>query len=455
MLSLSRRLRVFVENMSQHILLSGLNGMDIFIDHQDCEIFESMLASSIINSNIKVHKVCITRREFNFLATPEKFDAIAKFIQSLARKYVAYFNKKYQRSGTIWDGRFRSTIVEDDMIFVVMKYLDQKSFQDGCISGDGLVFLTHHQMYKNLGFTDIDRLHNFSNITQNIDTEKLDFVESCLKKQIPTASIEFVKNLEKNIGMALSEGQRGRPKKQNQEEKNKMYKNLQVLDKEKHKSLKINPMNDLHFAKNMSSITVGANEVGLMGINFPVVFSADKIPSLMAILSITGENLAINSDGKWMTKYIPSTLRRYPFALASSKEDQNQKVILIDEDSDLFSKTKGKGLFNSKSEQTDVLQNATKFLTAYEQQMQITKNVAKLIADSGILEDREISVGEGDEKKVLVNGFRIVNKEKLNALSDDVLADWVRKGIISMIDSHLKSLDNIKTLFTLAQQRQK
>ena len=77
-----------------------------------------------------------------------------------------------------------------------------------------------------------------------------------------------------------------------------------------------------------------------------------------------------------------------------------------------------------------------------------------MIVQSGILEEREITVGEGEEKKVLVNGFRIINQEKLHALSDAVLADWVRRGIISFIDLHLKSLENIQTLFNLASAKQ-
>ncbi len=53
-----------------------------------------------------------------------------------------------------------------------------------------------------------------------------------------------------------------------------------------------------------------------------------------------------------------------------------------------------------------------------------------------ILEEREISVGEGETKKVLINGFLVINREKLNALSDEILASWVRRGIISFIDAH-------------------
>jgi putative transposase len=234
-----------------------------------------------------------------------------------------------------------------------------------------------------------------------------------------------------------------------------MYNNLVVLDKEKHSELKINPLENLEFAKNSVFVPVIANEILQIGAAFPVVFTSEENPSLVSLVSLGGDSLAINNENKWITSYVPSFFRKYPFSLASTKENPNQKVILIDEESKLFSKTKGKQLFEKSGEQSETLKHAINFLTAHEKDMVITKNVAKLIKDSGILEDREISVGEGEEKKILVNGFKVVDREKLNALSDDILADWVRKGIIGLIDVHLKSLDNIQTLFNLAQQRQK
>lgn len=233
-----------------------------------------------------------------------------------------------------------------------------------------------------------------------------------------------------------------------------MYKNLVVLDKKQHKELKLSPMQELSFAKDSAFMPVVANEVPLVGAAFPVVFTADAAASLVALVSLGGESLAINAEGKWITSYVPSYLRKYPFSLAGTQENPEQKVVLIDEKSSLFSKSKGKQLFKKDGSQSETLANAINFLTAHENEAVVTANVAKLIADSGILEDREISVGEGDEKKVLVNGFRVVNREKLNALSDDVLADWVRKGIIALIDAHIKSLDNIQALFNIAHQRQ-
>ena len=242
--------------------------------------------------------------------------------------------------------------------------------------------------------------------------------------------------------------------KNDKRENKKMYKNLVVLDKTKHKGLKVKGMSDLFFAKDLNFIPMIAGEVELVSKSFPVVFSGGENPSLIAITSLGGGCLAINSEGKWIESYVPSFLRRYPFSLASTQDNVNQKVILIDEDSALFSQSEGSPLFDENGEQSETLAHAIKFLQSYDNNNIVTQNVAKLISESGILEEREISVGEGEEKKVLVKGFLVVNKEKLNELSDDVLASWVRNGIINLIEAHLKSLENIQKLFEILYKQQ-
>ncbi len=187
----------------------------------------------------------------------------------------------------------------------------------------------------------------------------------------------------------------------------------------------------------MAFVPVLANEIAMVAETFPVVFTSDENPILVALTSLGGENLAINEDGKYITRYVPAFLRKYPFSLANNKENPDQKVILIDESASNVSNTKGKQLFDKDGEQTEILKNAIKFLSDYEKQNIATQTVAKIIKEAGILEDREISVGEGDDKKILVKGFQVVNREKLNNLDDKILAEWVRKGIITLIDTHL------------------
>ena len=460
---MARKRRIFLENLSQHVLLSSLNNMHIFPNKIDYEVFIKILEEINQKYYIQIHAYIIMPTYFEFVATPKDADTLPKFIQSLGRKYVSYFNEKYARTGTLWEGRYKSSLVEDDLyLFDVMKYIESQSDKDYEFSSvhknlyaklDGII--TCHKLYKKLGYTDEQRVSKYTDFFNlDFDEEKYKFITTCINKQLITGSLAFIKRLENLIGITLISKTRGRPKKETTNKRKKMYKNLVVLDKEKHQDLKISSLEDLYFAKETSHIPVVAGEVAPVGATFPVVFTGDENPSLMAIVSLSGESLAINNEGKWITKYVPSTLRKYPFSLGNTKDNPDQKVILIDEESSLFSKSKGKQLFKKNGDKSESLSKAIEFLTLHEKEVKVTQNIAKLIADAGILEDREISVGEGDEKKVLVNGFKVVDRDKLNKLSDDILADWVRKGIISMIDAHIKSLENIQTLFNLAHQRQ-
>lgn len=460
---MARKVRVFVENAAQHVMLKSIDNIVLFKDKQDYTMFFEILKELSLAHDVNLHAYILMPHYFEFLATPKHEDSLAKYMQSLGRKYVGYYNKKYNRSGTLWDGRYKASLIENERyLFEVMKYIENQADVDYPYSslgknlfGKADVIVSQSEMYKKLGYTDKDRLNNYSKFFHSAtDDAKKEFIATCLEKQLITGSVDFVKNLQQIVGMRLISRERGRPRKEDENKRKKMYKNLVVLDKEQHKDLKISPMEDLFFASGSAFIPVVASEVALVGAAFPVVFTADENPTLVSLVSLGGDSLAIDANGKWVTSYVPSYLRKYPFSLASTKENPDQKVILIDDESPLFSKSKGKQLFKKDKEQSETLAHAINFLTTHENQTIVTSNVAKAIAASGILEDREISVGEGDEKKVLVKGFRVVDREKLNALSDDILADWVRKGIISLIDAHIKSLDNIQALFNIAHARQ-
>ena len=400
--------------------------------------------------------------KIEFLATFKNSEDLPKFMQTLGRVYVRFYNKKYNRTGTLWGSRYKASLVQEQLyLFDVMKYIE--SFGDinskKCnYYGLKDEIVTPHALYKNLGFSDDVRALKYKEICDSLELNRFEFVKERIEKQKPTASDAYISHIEALVGKIIeSNTTRGRPKKNiknDKKENRKMYKNLVVLDKTKHKDLKVKGMSDLFFAKDLNFIPMIAGEVELVSKSFPVVFSGGENPSLIAITSLGGGCLAINSEGKWIDSYVPSFLRRYPFSLASTQDNVNQKVILIDEDSSLFSQSEGNALFDENGEQSETLGHAIKFLQSYDNNNIVTQNVAKLISDSGILEEREISVGEGEEKKVLVKGFLVVNKEKLNELSDDVLASWVRNGIINLIEAHLKSLENIQKLFEILYKQQ-
>ncbi len=459
---MGRKIRVLVENVPQHILLQGIYGVDIFQDGEDYTSFKSIFLDLKKKYNVLVHSYSLMPNFFEFLATFKNGEDLPKFMQTLGRVYVRYYNKKYERNGTLWGSRYKASLVQEGLyLFDVMSYIESfGEINSKKCNYYGLKdeIVTPHKLYKNLGFSDDVRALKYKEICDSLDLKQFVFIKEKIEKQKPTASDAYISHIENLVGKIIeSNNTRGRPKKNIKEEKKenkKMYKNLVVLDKTKHKDLKVKGMSDLFFAKDLNFIPVIAGEVELMSKNFPIVFSGGENPSLIAITSLGGGCLAINSEGKWIDSYVPSFLRRYPFSLASTKENLNQKVILIDEDSELFSQNEGSALFDENGEQSEMLGHSIKFLQSYDNNSIVTQNVAKIIKESGILEEREISVGEGEEKKVLVKGFYVVNKEKLNTLSDDILASWVRNGIINLIEAHTKSLDNIQKLFEILYKQQ-
>ena len=428
---------------------------------QDCSYYKQIALEAAKALHVDVHAYAFCMDRIHFLATFHREDAASRFMQTLGLKYVAYFNKKYARSGTLWQGRYKSSFVEDRYILSVMHYIETLP-QAFCSSAahnkelkeDALV--SAHQMYRLLASTKEDRAKIYLRRYGYgaLDSALSEFIATHLRRQSITGSESFYEKLEAQTGLTLRAKRRGRPKKEHKNKGEKMFNKLVPLDKEKHKSLKVSMLEDLNFAKDLTFIPVLANEVALVAQTFPVVFTADEEPTLVALTSLGGGNLAINEEGKFITRYIPAFLRKYPFALAPKGDGTDEMVVLIDEGASNVSKTKGRQLFTKDGKESQLLQNSIAFLQEYEQQNILTRRIAKMIADSGILEDREISSGEGEQKQVFVRGFRVVSREKLNALDDATLARWVREGIIDLIDDHLKSLANIEVLYKLASQAQ-
>ncbi len=456
---MARKIRVFIKDTPHVVKVNSLNELLLFKDDEDYKLFLSLLLVLSRQFNLKIHSYLLMPDFFILLATPQKIDSISKFIQTIGRKYVAYYNKKYNRQGSLFNGRYKLSIVEAyKYLFDVMVYIESlpnaKDYPYSSI-GKNLYnrkddIISFHKLYKDLGNTDKERIEKYSKIfSLTLNKEKKEFIENCINKQLVIGTNGYIKKLEKEIGATLVARKRGRPPKKNK--RIKMYKKLVLLDKNLHKNLKIKPMQDLEFAKDLAFIPILASEVKKVGKLFPIVFTNEENPKLVAIVSLGGSSLALNEEYKWIGDYVPMFLRQYPFSIANAKvDDENTaKVILIDEDSYLVSATEGKPLFDEDGNNTDTLNRAIDFLTKYDNQQNITNNVAKLIKESGILDEREISVGEDENKQVLVKGFSVVDREKLNNLSDDILADWVRRGIITMIDGTIESLANIQTLFNL------
>ena len=122
---MARLARYIIPNQPQHIIQRGNNRQIIFVADADYQFFRDALIEASIKHGLAVHAYVWMTNHFHLLATPQFEGSIAKVFQSVGRKYVQYFNYKYKRSGTLWEGRYRATVVDTEQYLLkVMCYIE-------------------------------------------------------------------------------------------------------------------------------------------------------------------------------------------------------------------------------------------------------------------------------------------------------------------------------------------
>ncbi|WP_296656712.1 transposase [Thiobacillus sp. 0-1251] len=92
----------------------GNNRQAIFAVEADYPFFRDALVEASLKYGLAIHAYVLMTNHIHLLATPDYDDSISKVFQSVGRKYVQYFNFTYKRSGTLWEGRYRATVVDSE-----------------------------------------------------------------------------------------------------------------------------------------------------------------------------------------------------------------------------------------------------------------------------------------------------------------------------------------------------
>ena len=117
---MARLPRLSVPGFVHHAIQRGHNRQPIFADTADYKAMLVMLGEGLRQHNVALHGYVLMPDHFHLLATPEG-DGLPLLMQSLGRRYVRYFNDRHGRSGTLWDGRYRCTVIEADRTSCLMR----------------------------------------------------------------------------------------------------------------------------------------------------------------------------------------------------------------------------------------------------------------------------------------------------------------------------------------------
>lgn len=182
---MARLSRIVVPNQPVHIMHRGNNRQNIFESDEDMVRITEDIAHALSKSGCQLHAYVIMTNHLHFLITPSAKEQLAVFMQSVANRYVRYYNAKHQRTGTIWEGRFKSCLVDsDNYLFALYKYIEMNPVKANMVEtmddykwssyhhnalGKFDELITGHSLYVELGDTAELRCIRYSELFNVLD----------------------------------------------------------------------------------------------------------------------------------------------------------------------------------------------------------------------------------------------------------------------------------------------
>ncbi|WP_052501684.1 SapC family protein [Thiomicrospira microaerophila] len=228
------------------------------------------------------------------------------------------------------------------------------------------------------------------------------------------------------------------------------YNNVQPLNKELHKNLKVRQTDtpNLGFAKDTNGVVIALTALALCSKHYVTAFAATNEQAdayaLMCVLGMRdNENLYLTEDNQWDANYIPAFVRRYPFVIA---QNQDQYTVCIDDTFEQFNEEEGQPLFNEAGEPTELLQQNLNFLQSFQNDNQATQGFIDTLKELNLLEPGNPRMELNSGEKIQLNGLYVISETKLNALKPAQIKKLMEQGYLGLIYAHLLSLNNLNDL---------
>ncbi|MBI5449775.1 MAG: transposase [Gammaproteobacteria bacterium] len=130
--------RYVLPGQPQHVIQRGNNRCPIFIADDDFGYFRCWLQEACARHGCHIHAYVFMTNHIHLLLTPDAEESIAKAMQPVGRRYVQYFNAAYQRTGTLWEGRYKATLIDaESYLFACSRYIELNPVRAGMVDHPG------------------------------------------------------------------------------------------------------------------------------------------------------------------------------------------------------------------------------------------------------------------------------------------------------------------------------
>ena len=141
-----RRPRLVAADIPLHIIQRGNNRNSCFFANSDYLVYLDLLRRSAATARCRIHAYVLMSNHVHILASPENPGAPGTMMKALGERYVQYVNQRYKRSGTLWDGRFKSCLVQDETYLLVChRYIELNPVRAGMVTNPSLYQWSSHR----------------------------------------------------------------------------------------------------------------------------------------------------------------------------------------------------------------------------------------------------------------------------------------------------------------------
>jgi len=225
---MARLPRLTLPGYPHHVIQRGNNRQAIFATPADYRLLLDLLEENAKKFGVAVHAYVLMSNHFHLLATPQAAEGLPKMMQAVGRSYVRYFNDTQKRSGTLWEGRYKSTLIQTDRyLLACMVYIDLNPVRAGLVSqpqdypwsshlhyrgvrSDRLI--TPHTLYWELGNTPFAREAAYADLVHaGINPVQQTALTDATLRGWALGEPDFVADLQKRTQRRVAKTGAGRP----------------------------------------------------------------------------------------------------------------------------------------------------------------------------------------------------------------------------------------------------
>lgn len=223
-----RKVRFYAPDITCHIVQRGNNRQVCFLSNDDFGFYMQVLSEALARYHVALHAFVLMTNHVHMLMTPSDKVGISRVMQLIGRRYVRYFNAIHQRTGTLWEGRHKASLVDSvQYLLTCQRYIEMNPVRAGMVEhpeqyhwssyhanacGRKIECVTEHPEFTKLGKTQAERHTRYRELFQNpINQGDLQHVRQCLQHNYPLGDTTFRKQLEEHFHANFGALLPGRP----------------------------------------------------------------------------------------------------------------------------------------------------------------------------------------------------------------------------------------------------